>query len=85
MRRQSSAAPHQPAPPDGAPLADLTSRPFSAQESREQLLAFMRAITDNLGEGTYALDLDGRVTFMNPAAERMLGWTAAELHGKDMH
>jgi PAS domain S-box-containing protein len=45
----------------------------------------MRAITDNLGEGTYALDLDGRVTFMNPAAERMLGWTAAELHGKDMH
>ena len=50
-----------------------------------RLLDFLRAITDNLGEGTYALDTDGRVTFMNPAAERMLGWSEAELRGQDMH
>jgi PAS domain S-box-containing protein len=45
----------------------------------------MRAIIGNLGEGTYAVNRAGRVTFMNPAAERMLGWTEDELLGKDMH
>ena len=49
------------------------------------LLDFMRAIIGNLGEGTYAVNRAGQVTFMNPAAERMLGWTEDELLGKDMH
>jgi len=48
-------------------------------------LAFTRAITDNLGDGLYTLDRAGRVTFMNPAAERLLGWTAGELHGALLH
>ena len=37
------------------------------------------------GEGIYGLNADGITIFVNPAAERMLGWTAAELVGKDMH
>jgi PAS domain S-box-containing protein len=49
------------------------------------MLDFMRAIIGNLGEGTYALNRAGQVTFMNPAAERMLGWIEGELLGKDMH
>lgn len=47
-----------------------------------QQLAFTRAITDSLGEGVYALDTEGRITFVNPAAEQMLGWTQAELLSK---
>jgi two-component system phosphate regulon sensor histidine kinase PhoR len=39
----------------------------------------------NLGEGVYALDAEGRVTFLNPAAEELLGWTEAELLGSNMH
>lgn len=85
MKRQPSAYLPQTAPPTETQMSDPISQRSSAQESGEQALAFMRAITDNLGEGTYALDLDGRVTFMNPAAQRMLGWTEAELRGKDMH
>jgi PAS domain S-box-containing protein len=54
-------------------------------EDQTSALIFLRAIIDNLGEGTYALDRHGRVTFMNPAAERMLGWTEAELRGREMH
>ena len=48
-------------------------------------LDLTRTITESLGEGVYALDRDGRVTFMNPAAQEMLGWREEELLGKDMH
>src|SRR5581483_8999224 len=30
----------------------------------------------------WTMDLEGRVTFWSPAAERMFGWTAAEVIGK---
>ncbi|MGF1592468.1 MAG: sigma 54-interacting transcriptional regulator [Kiloniellaceae bacterium] len=37
------------------------------------------------GEGIYGLNADGITTFVNPAAEAMLGWRADELVGKEMH
>ena len=37
------------------------------------------------GEGIYGVNADGVTTFINPAAERMLGWLATDLVGKDMH
>ncbi|WP_341705197.1 sigma 54-interacting transcriptional regulator, partial [Ferrovibrio sp.] len=37
------------------------------------------------GEGIYGVNAEGKTTFVNPAAERMLGWAAEELVGKDMH
>lgn len=37
------------------------------------------------GEGIYGVNAEGKTTFVNPAAERMLGWTADELVGRDMH
>jgi PAS domain S-box-containing protein len=37
------------------------------------------------GEGIYGVNADGKTTFVNPAAERMLGFTAEELVGHDMH
>jgi formate hydrogenlyase transcriptional activator len=37
------------------------------------------------GEGIYGVNADGKTTFVNPAAERMLGWSAEDLVGKDMH
>jgi PAS domain S-box-containing protein len=60
----------------------------TAQEAQEQLrhqLQFTSAITNSLGEGVYALDQAGCVTFLNPAAEQMLGWTAAELLNQNIH
>ncbi|MDY6943529.1 MAG: sigma 54-interacting transcriptional regulator [Pseudomonadota bacterium] len=38
-----------------------------------------------VGEGIYGVNADGKTTFVNPAAERMLGWSADELVGKDAH
>jgi len=38
-----------------------------------------------LGEGVYGLDRDGHTTFVNAAAERVLGWSAGELLGRPQH
>ncbi|HWH09005.1 MAG TPA: PAS domain-containing protein [Candidatus Thermoplasmatota archaeon] len=43
----------------------------------------LRASLANLGEGVVALDLDGRVRWANPAAERILGWTREEMLMRD--
>ncbi|MBA3767326.1 MAG: PAS domain S-box protein, partial [Acidobacteria bacterium] len=56
-----------------------------AEEKLRRQSDFTDALTNSLGDGVYALDREGLVTFMNPAAERMLGWKEAELLGKNMH
>lgn len=42
-------------------------------------------LLDAVGEGIYGLDREGRTTFVNPAAERMLGYSRAELIGALQH
>jgi PAS domain S-box-containing protein len=46
---------------------------------------FSRAVTDSMGEGVLALDVDGLLVYMNPAAEDMLGRTLGEATGHTMH
>lgn len=62
----------------------LADRKRIITELRKQL-DFTRAISQNLGEGLIALDAEGCVTFMNPAAEHILGWTEEELFGRQLH
>ena len=45
----------------------------------------LRNITSNLAEGIYVLDHQGKITFMNPEAERLLGWTREELNERGAH
>ncbi len=61
----------------GNVVVDVTDR----KEAEE----FLRVVVDNMAEGLYALDGDGLVTFANPAASKMLGWTEEELRGRSMH
>jgi PAS domain S-box-containing protein len=42
-------------------------------------------ILDSVAEGVYGLDTGGKVTFINPAAARMLGYPVEELTGQQMH
>lgn len=44
-----------------------------------------RLILAAAGEGIFGVDAEGITTFVNPAAERMLGWKAHELIGRQMH
>jgi PAS domain S-box-containing protein len=53
-------------------------------ESR-RLLDYHQAVMANMGEGLYTTDMQGLVTYMNPAAEGLLGWKSAELLGRRMH
>ena len=60
----------------------------AALESGAELrraLEFNQSIMANMGEGLYTVDLQGLVTYINPAAERLFGWSSAELLGKKMH
>lgn len=52
---------------------------FLEFEHRNQL------ILDAVGEGIYGVDSNGVTTFVNPQAEKLLGYTAEELNGKNMH
>ena len=42
-------------------------------------------ILNAAGEGIYGVDSNGITTFVNPAAEQMLGWAAQDLIGKNAH
>jgi diguanylate cyclase (GGDEF)-like protein/PAS domain S-box-containing protein len=60
-------------------------REQSLAEQLQRQLAFTSAITHSLDDGLCALDCVGRFTMVNPAAERMLGWSEGELLGMGAH
>ena len=62
--------------------ADTAKR---AEEKASEALEFNRAILSNMGEGLYTLDVDAKVTYINPAGEAMVGWSSSELLGLSMH
>lgn len=66
-------------------LGKLALERVRAYEALRQQFALMLAIMESLGEGVCALDHAGRFTRINPAASAMLGWSGAELLGKDFH
>ena len=55
------------------------------QEDIQALTQRNQLILDSAGEGIYGLDREGKTTFVNPAAELMLGYTEEELVGKPQH
>ena len=56
-----------------------------SEDRSRRLVAFHEAVMGGMGEGLFALDPAGRLTYMNAAAERLLGWTAEELLGRAIH
>jgi PAS domain S-box-containing protein len=60
---------------------DITPTKEAERMLRGQL-DFTRAVTDSLGEGLIAVDLEGRITLLNPAAARLLGLTPEEVRGE---
>ena len=56
-----------------------------AEKALERANRQNELILSSAGEGIYGLDSQGNTTFVNPAAERMLGWEAEELIGQSHH
>ena len=60
---------------------DITERMYSRQEI-ESLKDRYESILGSVTDGICGLDADGRVVFLNAAAERLLGWSVEELRGE---
>ncbi|HEY5864525.1 MAG TPA: response regulator [Candidatus Tectomicrobia bacterium] len=61
--------------------AEIAER-LRAEAALAQLNRRHKLILDSAGEGIYGVDREGRTTFVNPAAARMLGWDVEELIGQ---
>jgi PAS domain S-box-containing protein len=57
----------------------------NAEKRLKEHLWKLEDITSAFGEGMYILNGCGELTFMNPAARRLLGWTEEDFVGKKFH
>ena len=65
-------------------FTDITKE-HAMQDSLKTIQQHNEMILNSLGEGLFELDRDGEVTFVNPAALKMLGFEARELMGQNLH
>jgi len=65
-------------------LSDITAAKAQAAELSETA-QFLAVVTDSMAEGVCAMNGGGRVTYMNEAAETLLGWTKEDLAGRSAH
>jgi PAS domain S-box-containing protein len=66
----------------------VTERTAELQANKKELESAVeraRLLLDSAGEGIFGVDLEGAVAFINPAANRMLGYEPEELIGVDVH
>jgi PAS domain S-box-containing protein len=52
---------------------------------RQQAEDFRAVVMQNMDEGLYVTDEQGRLALMNAAASKMTGWSERELRGKSVH
>ena len=51
----------------------------------ERQSSLLRTVTDHVSEAVFRVDPDGSILLANPAAERLFGWSADELRGRNFH
>ncbi len=63
---------------------DITERKRAERQLAQQL-ALLTAITDSAADAIFVSDREERITLINPAAERIFGWSREELIGRKLH
>ena len=63
-------------------VAQRTAELTAANEELRTSNEVRQAVVQSSPLAIWAMDLDGNVTFWNPAAERIFGWTEAEVIGR---
>lgn len=63
---------------------DLTER-LHEERSLRSARGYMSAVAASMGDGLCTLDQDGRVVYINPRGEELLGRSRDELVGQDLH
>jgi PAS domain S-box-containing protein len=66
-------------------LVFLISGRRQASVTNKRLRHQNQLLLDSAGEGIIGVDLEGKCTFLNPAAAKMVGWESEELIGKRLH
>ena len=66
-------------------VAERTGALEERERAIQRLSIQLQSILDAAGDGIYGLDLDGRTTFMNPAAAVLTGWRVDECVGVSQH
>lgn len=61
------------------------SEQVRAEEKLQALIDQSNSILESVGDGIYGVDLNGRVTVVNPVAAQMLGYQPNELLGRNFH
>lgn len=65
-------------------ILDITERK-KVEEALRESESRIRLIAESAQDAILMIDSDGRVTFWNPAAERMFGYSHAEIFGRNLH
>jgi PAS domain S-box-containing protein len=63
---------------------DITER-LQRERDLRSARDYMRAVAECMGDGLCTVDERGRIVYLNPKAEKLLGWTTAELAGEPAH
>jgi two-component system sensor histidine kinase VicK len=63
---------------------DVTEQ-HEAEEALHMATRQRELILESVGDGIYGIDLDGKLTFINAAGARALGYPPEQLKGRDMH
>jgi PAS domain S-box-containing protein len=64
-------------------LEDVTEQRW-AERIRRQKSIWLDVTLTSIGDAVIATDTEAAITFMNPEAERLTGWTAQEAAGRDV-
>lgn len=65
--------------------SSFISQEFILNDKIQHFLSDSQLLLNAVGEGIYGFDTQGAAVFMNAAAERLTGWSARELIGKNIH
>ncbi len=66
-------------------MAEEIDRRRKTEEALSRSETKLRDITSSLAEGIYVFEANGHLSFMNPEAERLLGWSIEELNAAGPH
>jgi polar amino acid transport system substrate-binding protein len=66
-------------------VKERTASLWEYQQQLEETEERSRLLLNSVRDGIFGVDLEGKVTFINPAALQMLGYEAEEMMGQEVH